>query len=134
MQVLGTTSRSWQVRADPGAVAAVRAEVRNAVSDWGGADAGETTALLVSETVTNAIRHADEPLHVRLVLEPTRLRVETADGAPNRPLVRPIDPAREGGRGMHLVESLADRWGTTPHPNGKVVWFELDRTTAAAGG
>jgi anti-sigma regulatory factor (Ser/Thr protein kinase) len=85
--------------------------------------------LLVSELVTNAIRHArTEPdATVRLLVETSdgRLRVEVHDhGAGFEPAPRDPDPTRAGGWGLYLVEQLADRWGVDA-ADGTRVWFEL---------
>jgi anti-sigma regulatory factor (Ser/Thr protein kinase) len=97
-----------------------------ACGDWGLGEACDVVALLVSETVTNAIKHADPPVELRLHREGGRLRVEVRDTSPRRPVVKAYDPDRESGRGMELVEALADTWGVRGCDPGKVVWFELD--------
>jgi anti-sigma regulatory factor (Ser/Thr protein kinase) len=92
--------------------------------------------LLVSELVTNAVRHAD--LHacdvIRLVVElaDRGLRVEVHDpGGGFVPTTPSPDPARPSGWGLYLVAELADRWGV--HSDDMtLVWFELDRPAAAA--
>ena len=94
--------------------------------DWGLADACDVVALLVSETVTNAIKHADPPVEIRLHRDGERLRVEVRDTSQRLPTVRAFDPDRESGRGMELVDALADTWGVRGCDTGKVVWFELD--------
>jgi anti-sigma regulatory factor (Ser/Thr protein kinase) len=93
--------------------------------DWGLASACDVVALLVSETVTNAIKHADPPVEIRLDREGERLRVEVCDTSTHRPTVKAFDPDRESGRGMELVDALADTWGVRGCDSGKVVWFEL---------
>ncbi|MDP9408208.1 MAG: ATP-binding protein [Actinomycetota bacterium] len=93
--------------------------------DWGLASACDVVALLVSETVTNAIKHADPPVEIRLHRDGERLRVEVCDTSTHRPTVKAFDPDRESGRGMELVDALADTWGVRGCDSGKVVWFEL---------
>lgn len=83
--------------------------------------------LLVSEVVTNSIKHAgsDEPIQLRVWTRPNGLTVEVADGGfgfDNRPPAERSDD--EGGRGLLIVEALADRWGTS-HDARARVWFEL---------
>ena len=83
--------------------------------------------LLVSELVTNAVRHAEGEA-VRLVVAFTdgTLRIEVHDpgrGFEVKP--PPDDPLRASGWGLVLVEELADRWGVDPHPRTRV-WFEMD--------
>jgi anti-sigma regulatory factor (Ser/Thr protein kinase) len=85
--------------------------------------------LLVSELVTNAIRHADTgpDATISLLVDVTdgRLRVEVQDGGRGfEPSAPDPDPARSGGWGLYLVEQLADRWGVDG-AGGTRVWFEM---------
>lgn len=90
-----------------------------------------TAELLLSELVTNSVRHAVRPtgrlVAVGVELAPWRLlRVEVADASEVRPVMREADPEGEGGRGLVLVRELAADWGTYPRRHvGKVVWFTL---------
>jgi anti-sigma regulatory factor (Ser/Thr protein kinase) len=79
--------------------------------------------LLVSELVTNAFRHGSPP--IELTIEPHRrhLRVEVGDTGSGRPVRRP-DPGADGGWGLLLVETAADRWGVADGSTS--VWFEID--------
>ena len=82
--------------------------------------------LLVSELVTNAVRHAGGK-DVRLVvnLDGGMLRIEVHDPGRGFEVVPPPDdPLRASGWGLVLVEELADRWGVDPHPRTRV-WFEM---------
>ncbi|KRC95586.1 MULTISPECIES: ATP-binding protein [unclassified Streptomyces] len=118
----------WTFPADPGAVRTARLAVREQLRDWGLDSVGDLTALLVSELVTNALRHATGPIGVRLVL-PARLEgvllVEVSDPLPDPPRERIARPEDESGRGLQLVASSSRRWGTRPGDTGKTVWFEL---------
>ncbi|MFJ3666172.1 ATP-binding protein [Streptomyces sp. NPDC090106] len=118
----------WSFPADPGAVRAARAAVRGRLRDWGLDGVCDVTALLVSELVTNALRHATGPIGVRLV-RPARpgdvLRVEVSDPLPDPPRERVARPDDENGRGLALVAHVSLRWGTRPGGTGKTVWFEL---------
>ncbi|MFF2651161.1 ATP-binding protein [Streptomyces sp. NPDC058045] len=118
----------WTFPADPGAVRTARAAVRSQLSDWDLDSVGDTTVLLVSELVTNALRHASGPIGVRLVLpvvRPGNLVVEVSDPLPDPPRARPATPEDENGRGLQLVAHATRRWGTRRIPEGKTVWFEL---------
>ncbi|MBZ5739162.1 ATP-binding protein [Nocardioides mangrovi] len=90
----------------------------------------ETALLLTSELVTNAVLHAGGNPVLDIDVQPARLRVTVTDGGaplPDQPDA-PVTPAplAESGRGLFLVETLADRWGSEPRsPYGKAVWFEL---------
>ncbi|MFR9674430.1 ATP-binding protein [Streptomyces sp. TR06-5] len=96
-------------------------------------DATCTVSLVVGELTANAVRHGLVPGHefaLQLTYEPGAelLRVEVADADPARPPLRPAQAAGEdeSGRGLFLVDLLADRWGCAPRsPLGKTVWAEL---------
>src|SRR4051812_41843233 len=93
---------------------------------WGiGGEALETTRLLVSELVANAVTHAATAAEVVLDLSERRLRVEVRDEAGGEPRRRTPALDEPTGRGLLIVEELADRWGVDDAPPGKSVWFEL---------
>lgn len=118
----------WTFPAEPGAVRTARAVVRGQLRDWGLDSLGDIAALLVSELVTNSLRHATGPIGVRLVRPegvPGSLRVEVSDPLPDPPRERAADTSDESGRGLQLVVSSCRRWGTRPADTGKTVWFEL---------
>jgi anti-sigma regulatory factor (Ser/Thr protein kinase) len=83
--------------------------------------------LLVSELVTNAVRHAGgDALRLVIALQGTTLRIEVHDPGRGFTLVPPPDdPLRASGWGLVLVEELADRWGIDHDPRTRV-WFEMD--------
>jgi anti-sigma regulatory factor (Ser/Thr protein kinase) len=87
-----------------------------------------TTELLVSELVTNAIRHASGRVRLRLIRERT-LVCEVLDGGASAPHLRHPRAMDEGGRGLLLVSQLAERWGTRFVPDGKIIWAEQPLTT-----
>jgi anti-sigma regulatory factor (Ser/Thr protein kinase) len=111
------------------------AEARRAldrVSDELPGDRMRDVRLLVSELVTNAVRHAGIPAGdpIRMLVDTGDgcLRVEIADGGDGFEPRRPEpDPARASGWGLYLVEQLADRWGVEPARPGTRIWFEIDR-------
>ena len=82
--------------------------------------------LLVSELVTNAVRHARGPIAVRASFRDGFLHLEVCDNAADcPPLRRAAGPDDVGGRGMELVEKLATRWGWSATEHSKVVWLDL---------
>ncbi|MFB7672847.1 ATP-binding protein [Kitasatospora purpeofusca] len=92
-------------------------------------DIGE---LLLGELVTNAVRHSDAPpdrlVEVRFAVVADRLRIEVHDAGAGRPVLRPSpDPDDEHGRGLRLVDELAERWGCCPRAGGigKFVWVVI---------
>ncbi|WP_083974818.1 SpoIIE family protein phosphatase [Kitasatospora mediocidica] len=84
----------------------------------------DTTELLVSELVTNALRHGRGDIRLRL-LRDTNLVCEVWDDGYAQPRQRRAQETDEGGRGLQLVSLLAERWGSRRTPHGKIVWFEL---------
>jgi anti-sigma regulatory factor (Ser/Thr protein kinase) len=117
--------RSRRLRARPEAAGEAREMVRELdLPPRQGTDA----TLLLSEVVTNSVRHAglgDEDA-IEIVLDAGDvLRVEVRDrGAGFEPEALEPDPARPSGWGLYLVEQLADRWGVDKGPP-TTVWFEL---------
>lgn len=94
----------------------------------------ETLILLISELVTNAVVHTGSPAVLRMVYhcpmqEPQRgtVRVEVADASDRPPAPRHAMRDETGGRGLELVDGLADRWGWRPEGAGKQIWCEIDR-------
>lgn len=82
--------------------------------------------IVVSELVTNALRHAPGPGGLLLeVTEENRLRITVRDGSPDRPVLLAPDRHRVGGHGLHLVARLCTRFDTRPTRNGKQVTAEL---------
>ncbi|MET7734649.1 ATP-binding protein [Streptomyces sp. NPDC005402] len=118
----------WTFPADPGAVRAARTAVRDRLAAWNLDGLVDIAALLVSELVTNSLRHATGPIGVRLVRPDGVdgvLLVEVSDPLPDPPRERVADLDDESGRGLQLVAHAAHRWGTRPGVTGKTVWFEL---------
>ena len=115
------------LRAEPEQVAEARRLVSDYLRDRGEED-GEVAVLLTSELVTNAILYGHGPLELRAHTEGSALRIEVRDQEPASPPVlrSDADLTEIGGRGLQLVDTLADRWGWTAEAEGKVVWFELD--------
>ncbi|EGX56376.1 regulatory protein [Streptomyces zinciresistens K42] len=92
----------------------------------------ETLILLVSELVTNAVVHTGCPAVLRLSLpeaaqDRAPVRLEVADRSTRAPVPRCADGEATGGRGLALVDGLADRWGWSADGAGKRIWCELDR-------
>jgi anti-sigma regulatory factor (Ser/Thr protein kinase) len=77
--------------------------------------------LVISELFTNAIRHAPGPCGVILEWSATELSLTVWDTSCEQPVVRPPDPRRIGGHGLHLVHGISDHWAIAPHPAGKQV-------------
>ncbi|MFD7241504.1 SpoIIE family protein phosphatase [Streptomyces massasporeus] len=120
---------TWAVPADPSAVAQTRKDVVQQLERWGLSDAVFVTELVVSELVTNAIRHAEPPVQLRLIHDST-LICEVSDGGNTAPHLRRARTYDEGGRGLLLVAQLTERWGTRQGAAGKTIWAEQTLTPA----
>ncbi len=124
----GGDCAEWTFPDEPDAVRTARRAVRLRLRGWGLESLADLAALLVSELVTNALRHATGPIGVRLI-RPSGpggvLRVEVSDPLPDPPRERTARPEDESGRGLQLVASSSRNWGTRPGGTGKTVWFEL---------
>ncbi|MFJ9619278.1 SpoIIE family protein phosphatase [Streptomyces noursei] len=113
----------WDLPSDPSAVAGARAEVTRQLTGWGLDEQAFTTELILSELITNAIRHAPGPIKVRLLYDRT-LICEVTDTSSTSPHLRYAADEDEGGRGLFLIAQLAERWGTRYFARGKVIWAE----------
>lgn len=116
---------AWTFPAEGPVVRQARAVVRRTLRDWGLESLTDSAVLLVSELVTNSLRHAHGPIGVCMARGSTLL-VEVSDPLPDPPRARTAADDDEGGRGLHLVSRASRSWGTRQGPNGKTVWFELD--------
>jgi anti-sigma regulatory factor (Ser/Thr protein kinase) len=81
--------------------------------------------LAASELVTNAVEHVRQPLRLRILVDPSKIRIEVHDPDPRAPAMRTGGPEELGGRGLRLVDAVADRWGVTRAHDGKVVFAEF---------
>ncbi|MEU6770416.1 SpoIIE family protein phosphatase [Streptomyces sp. NPDC046759] len=113
----------WDVPRDPAAVADMRLTVSATLDEWGLAELGFATELVLSELVTNAIRYGTDPIRLRLIRDRT-LVCEVADGSNTSPHLRYAATTDEGGRGLFLVSQMTERWGVRYSPQGKVIWAE----------
>ncbi|PTH87413.1 PAS sensor protein [Streptomyces sp. A244] len=120
---------TWAVPSDPSAVAQTRKDVVAQLERWGLSDAVFVTELVVSELVTNAIRHAQPPVQLRLIHD-TTLICEVSDGGSTAPHLRRARTYDEGGRGLLLVAQLTERWGTRQSATGKTIWAEQNLSPA----
>ncbi|MEU9354830.1 SpoIIE family protein phosphatase [Streptomyces griseoloalbus] len=117
----------WELPADPAVVAEARKTTIRQLAHWGLDELVFTTELVVSELVTNAIRHATGRVRLRLIRE-RALVCEVFDGGATAPHLRHPRAMDEGGRGLLLVSQLAQRWGTRFVPEGKIIWAEQSLT------
>jgi serine phosphatase RsbU (regulator of sigma subunit)/anti-sigma regulatory factor (Ser/Thr protein kinase) len=114
---------TWDLPPDPTVVATAREQVSRQLTDWGLEDMAFTVELVVSELVTNSIRHAAAPIRLRLIRDRV-LTCEVSDSSSASPHLRLASASDEGGRGLFLVARLTGRWGSRQIPGGKTVWAE----------
>lgn len=93
--------------------------------DWKADHVTEEAELIVSELVTNAFRHADSPSRLTLSMDGDCLRIEVVDHGSGGAVRRHARPDDVSGRGLLLVEVMADRWGAQRDGHEHVVWCEI---------
>lgn len=124
-----------EIGADPSEVGRARRWARSRLDKSGMADdepLAETLILLISELVTNAVVHTGCPAVLRMLFgagagESGTVRVEVADVSACPPRPRHAHGEDTNGRGLELVDGLADRWGWRREGAGKSIWCEVDR-------
>ncbi|TKA04715.1 SpoIIE family protein phosphatase [Actinacidiphila oryziradicis] len=116
---------SWDLPTDPAVVSSARSLAVRQLTHWGLQDLAVTTELIVSELVTNAIRHGTGPIRLRLIRHQV-LTCEVSDTSSSLPRLRHARTTDEGGRGLFLIAQLSHRRGTRYTPDGKIVWAEQE--------
>lgn len=89
----------------------------------------DVARLLVTELVSNAVRHGSGSVELVVARNGGGVRIEVHDESPDLPVIVELQPLMEGGAGMRLVATLSDSWGVSPRSDGqpgKRVWFSLD--------
>lgn len=123
-------------RLDPGdtdAPTAVRHLIRAAVAAWGAGERADEIELAADELMTNALVHTDGGAQVGLRLTAQgRVRFEVEDSSSALPRPRDAGDWEESGRGLLLVDRLADAWGVEPRGGGKRVWCEFTLAAPAS--
>lgn len=114
----------WRLPREPRSVGRARELARGRLLAWDLEDLVDTTELLVSELVTNALRYGEGEIRLRLLRDRT-LVCEVWDAGLVQPRRRRARDTDEGGRGLQLVGLLSAAWGSRRTPRGKTVWFEL---------
>ncbi|WP_030665604.1 ATP-binding SpoIIE family protein phosphatase [Streptomyces cellulosae] len=119
-------------QAEPERVAVARQQLRELLHDWRSADQVDSAVLLLSEMLTNVLVHTDadalllaEVRGGRTGPGGRRMRVEVTDTSDALPHKRRPGELASSGRGLMLIEMLADVWGVDPRGEGKSIWFEL---------
>jgi anti-sigma regulatory factor (Ser/Thr protein kinase) len=105
-------------------VATARGLVREVLAGWEPRQVDDV-ALMVSELVTNAVRHSRAKLDLAVTLDDGTVRVDVVDDCPDLPSSGEPAHYLSGGRGLLIVRALADRFGAQRTVDGKAVWFEV---------
>ena len=128
---LGDSYWAWEMElpAAGHAPGLARQATREVLLSWRVAHLEETAVLVVSELVTNAVRHAagqGATLVLRLEAAGTSLRIEVHDADPQHPQPGAPGGLDESGYGFVIIDALASKWGVSETSTGKAVWAEVD--------
>jgi anti-sigma regulatory factor (Ser/Thr protein kinase) len=127
MQTMSTLTASVDLLPVSASVPAARHLTVDLMRAWGVPQDRDDAALLVTELVANVVDHVqgEASLTLELAVSDGWLRIAVVDGSSVRPVVRELEKEQPRGRGLLLVQAIADRWGSEDHRGGKRVWFEL---------
>lgn len=118
-----------ELEAAPASAAQARRFALSALAEWDLSTLDDTVSLLVTELVSNGVRHARTSLRLSLSFDGRCLRIAVADGDPRPPVPRVQEKLPVGGWGLALIESLSTQWGADlDEARGKTVWFEIETT------
>ena len=139
--VAGTAGRGGVAGASAAAVVPNRPDSKRGARellarplDGWGVDGGviDDARLRPTGLMSNAVRHGSGHITLRIGVEAGAVEVRVHDDGPDAPQVKQVGPASVGGRGLFIVECLADQWGSDRDDPGKSVWFRL-ATPSASG-
>ena len=124
---MSTLTASVDLPPNAASIPVARRLVRHLMQAWGARQDLDDAALLVTELGANVDDHVGGTscLTIEASFSEDWLRLAVVDCSPARPAVQAMDLERSRGRGLHMVEVLAHRWGCEEHRGGKRVWFEL---------
>ena len=109
----------------PMAATLARDFVRQCSTELDADDVVDALVLCASELVTNALDHAAPPYRLTVSRWPDRVRIAVADASVRLPVLRAASAVSERGRGIFILEAMANQWGVDPTPAGKTVWAEF---------
>jgi hypothetical protein len=125
--IVSTRSASFDLPPNSSSVPAARHIVLELLHAWRAPQDHDDAALLVTELVANVVDHVggEASLTLELVGAESWLRIGVIDGSAIPPVVQELSQDRPRGRGLLMVQAIAERWGFEEHHGGKRVWFEL---------
>jgi anti-sigma regulatory factor (Ser/Thr protein kinase) len=115
----------WQLPPLSRSVPQARRDVAATLEQWGLPGLVETAVLLVSEVVTNAVLHARTDLTLTMTRAGSGVRIEVSDSSTLPPAMRWHSDNATTGRGLRMLDLLADSWSAEPTATGKTVWFTV---------
>ncbi len=124
-------SNTRRFHCKPESVAGARRFVRDLLSDQP-RETVEAAELMTSELATNSVRHACSDFELAIHRSRDEIRVEVSDYGQGQPVPRSPTTREQSGRGLQIVQQLAEDWGIAPLSNGKLVWFTLPLRTDAS--
>ena len=124
---MSSRNATFDLPPTPRSVRVARHVLQELMRAWGVPHDQEDGALLLTELVTNVIDHVggESELTVEISSAEDWLRIAVVDGSAVRPVVRELSSDDPRGRGMRMIQEIADRWGADEHLGGKRVWCEL---------
>jgi len=123
--VVAPVAHRLELEATPESASVARGFTAGVLQHAGWDDHVDTATLLVSELVTNALRHSEPPCVLSIRFADAGVEISVEDGNPSMPVQRPRDELAEDGRGFVLIDALAADWGARPIEHGKATWFTL---------
>lgn len=102
--------------------------IARALHTWHVDDPGATVRLVVSELIENVHLHTGGSGELRIALTGSGILIAVSDPSPASPAVKNPGTGLAGGRGLKIVQALAQNWGTWPHSGGKTVWAHIALT------
>jgi serine phosphatase RsbU (regulator of sigma subunit)/anti-sigma regulatory factor (Ser/Thr protein kinase) len=123
--VVAPVAHRLDLEAAPESASVARGFTAGVLQHAGWDDHVDTATLLVSELVTNALRHSDPPCVLSIRFADAEVEISVEDGNHSMPAARPRDELAEDGRGFVLIDALAADWGSRSIERGKATWFTL---------
>lgn len=124
--------RARKFPAELASVSAARHFVRNAIESLP-SEIADSVELMVSELATNSVKHADTEFELVIEYSDSRVRVEVTDSGAGEPTPRDPAPSDPSGRGLRIVDLMADKWGVRRSGDTKTVWFLVDNASPPGG-
>jgi anti-sigma regulatory factor (Ser/Thr protein kinase) len=124
---MSSASATFDLPPTAAAVPAARHLLLELLRVWQSPHDHDDAALLVTELVSNVVDHVggESDLTIEVSLAEAWLRIAVVDGSAIRPVVRELSTEQPRGRGLLMVQEIADRWGVEDHDGGKRIWLEL---------